>query len=359
MVGAGIIGAATAYHLARLGARVTVVDANREPRGASYATFGWINANGKEPDHYFELNRAGMEAHRTLAAQLDDASWLHWGGSLEWAYEDGMPALHARVVDHAARGYPAAIIDSTGLQELEPGLHPDPMPSEIAYFPTEGWADSVLLIDLLLEAAQKTGTTVIRRVRATRVNGGARPSVIAESGDKVAADVIVNCAGSEASLLLAGVGLDIKTAGPPGLNVVTAATSNAPSRVIRSPDVHFRPETAGRVMIGSTTSNKGLAEGADPHELAVRNLETAARHMPGLGGLEVEEARVARRAVPPDGLPLVGRLPDSPWLYHVVTHSGVTLAPLLGRLVAEEIVNDTDHAQLASYRPARFVSAVA
>ena len=51
---------------------------------------------------------------------------------------------------------------------------------------------------------------------------------------------------------------------------------------------------------------------------------------------------MARRAIPPDGLPLVGRLPDSPWLYHVVTHSGVTLAPLLGRLVAEEIVNDTD-----------------
>src|SRR3712207_9394187 len=56
----------------------------------------------------------------------------------------------------------------------------------------------------------------------------------------------------------------------------------------------------------------------------------------------VEEARVARRAIPPDGLPVVGRLDEARWLFHVVTHSGVTLAPLLGRLVAEEIVQDSD-----------------
>jgi glycine/D-amino acid oxidase-like deaminating enzyme len=55
-------------------------------------------------------------------------------------------------------------------------------------------------------------------------------------------------------------------------------------------------------------------------------------------------------------LPIVGRLPDRPWLYHVVTHSGVTLAPLLGRLVAHEILRDDEAALLDPYRPARFVA---
>ena len=81
VIGAGIIGAAAAYHLSLLGAHVTVIDATHVPRGASAATFGWLNANGKQPDHYFELNRAGMEEHTALARLLGDASWLHGGGS--------------------------------------------------------------------------------------------------------------------------------------------------------------------------------------------------------------------------------------------------------------------------------------
>jgi NADP-dependent 3-hydroxy acid dehydrogenase YdfG len=80
VIGAGIIGAATAYHLSLLGAHVTVIDATVVPRGASAATFGWINANGKQPDHYFELNRAGMAEHAELARELGDG---HLAASLD------------------------------------------------------------------------------------------------------------------------------------------------------------------------------------------------------------------------------------------------------------------------------------
>jgi glycine/D-amino acid oxidase-like deaminating enzyme len=144
-------------------------------------------------------------------------------------------------------------------------------------------------------------------------------------------------------------------AGAPGLNAVTGPLAARPGRVVRAPGVHFRPETGGRVMISAPAIDAALADAASVPELAGRLVRAAAEHFPALADAPLEDVRVARRAMPPDGLPVVGRLDTAPWLYHAVTHSGVTLAPLLGKLVADELVDDRDAPRLASYRPGRLV----
>jgi glycine/D-amino acid oxidase-like deaminating enzyme len=360
VVGAGIIGAVTAYQLSRRGARVTVLDATLEPCGASAATFGWVNANAKQPEHYFELNRDGMEAYEDLRHALGEGSWLHGGGSVEWAGPDGGGALRARVEADGARGYPAEMIDAARLRELEPELAPGAAPTEAAFFPSEGTVDAVQLIGLLLAAAQGMGAVVRRGVRVEHldVSRDGRAVVALDPSETITADVVVNCAGADAGTLAAQTGLMVETAGPLGLNAVTAPVSVSLGRVVRAPGVHFRPERGGRIMIASPSADAALAGGADTAGLAERLVDAAARHLPGIVGAAVEEARAARRAIPPDGLPIVGRLADAPWLYHLVTHSGVTLAPLLGSLAAEEILGGADDARLAPYRPARFKTSV-
>ena len=57
--------------------------------------------------------------------------------------------------------------------------------------------------------------------------------------------------------------------------------------------------------------------------------------------------------MPVDGQSIVGRLPGAGWLYVAVTHSGVTLAAHLSRLIAAELAAGTARAELAPYRPAR------
>ena len=359
VVGAGIIGAATGYHLALRGARVTVLDATARPTGASAATFGWINANGKQPNHYFELNRDAMDAHRELAGALGDDTWLHGGGSVEWSDAAGADALATRVNSHAALGYAAEMIDPARLRQLEPGLAPDPAPVAAAYFASEGWADSLALIDVLLSAARYLGAGVRLGVRVRRLEdgGGQRAKVLLESNGTIEADVVVNAGGAEAGILAKEAGLAVDTSGPVGLNAVTTPlrVGVGLSRVVRAPRVHFRPETGGRVMIASSASDSALAAGQDARDLAAGLVDTAARQFPALRDVSVQETRIARRAIPPDGLPIVGRTADVPWLYHVITHSGVTLAPLLGGLAAAEIVGDGDEDRHAPYRPARFV----
>jgi glycine/D-amino acid oxidase-like deaminating enzyme len=61
--------------------------------------------------------------------------------------------------------------------------------------------------------------------------------------------------------------------------------------------------------------------------------------------------------MPADGLSAVGPVPALPGYYLVLTHSGVTLAPVLSRLVAEEITTGAPPAMLLPFRPDRLVSA--
>jgi glycine/D-amino acid oxidase-like deaminating enzyme len=59
-----------------------------------------------------------------------------------------------------------------------------------------------------------------------------------------------------------------------------------------------------------------------------------------------------------DGFPVVGPVPGASDLYVVVTHSGVTLAPILGEHVRSELLHEREVTALAPYRPDRFTAAV-
>ena len=58
--------------------------------------------------------------------------------------------------------------------------------------------------------------------------------------------------------------------------------------------------------------------------------------------------------MPADGYTVAGRLPRSDNLFIAVTHSGVTLAPVLGSLLADEVAADRMSPLLESFRPDRF-----
>ena len=84
VIGAGIVGSAIAFHLARRGAQVTLLDAGEPGMGASSHSFAWINAFGKEPRHYNELNRRSLDTWDRYARLLNADVGLRWGGQLTW-----------------------------------------------------------------------------------------------------------------------------------------------------------------------------------------------------------------------------------------------------------------------------------
>src|SRR5215471_1495912 len=86
VVGAGIVGASIAYHLARRQVAVTVLEQHRPGAGASSHSFAWLNAFSKEPLAYHDLNRRSMDVWHRFAEELQVDMGLHWGGDLRWVH---------------------------------------------------------------------------------------------------------------------------------------------------------------------------------------------------------------------------------------------------------------------------------
>jgi glycine/D-amino acid oxidase-like deaminating enzyme len=78
--------------------------------------------------------------------------------------------------------------------------------------------------------------------------------------------------------------------------------------------------------------------------------------LPGIGPVRPEASRVTIRPIPRDGLSAVGPIPNVEGYYLVVTHSGATLSPALGEIVADEIITGMPRPELASFRPSRFLN---
>ena len=83
-------------------------------------------------------------------------------------------------------------------------------------------------------------------------------------------------------------------------------------------------------------------------------LEGDVRGLPGMSGAEVAGIRRATRPVPPDGHPVLGFARDVGNVYIAFTHSGVSLAPLIGEFAAIEILDGVRIKALEPYRLERF-----
>jgi glycine/D-amino acid oxidase-like deaminating enzyme len=85
-------------------------------------------------------------------------------------------------------------------------------------------------------------------------------------------------------------------------------------------------------------------------------LERAQRVFPPARGVRLVDSRVGVRPMPADGQTIAGRIPGLSNAWVLATHSGVTLGPLLGRLIAAEIVGGTPSLVLGPFRPERFMA---
>ncbi len=84
-----------------------------------------------------------------------------------------------------------------------------------------------------------------------------------------------------------------------------------------------------------------------------RILSKLAVYMPGVARAEVRAVTLGFRPMPVDGFPVVGPVPNVPGVSVCVTHSGVTLAPLLGDYMVSELIAGEEEPMLAPYRPTR------
>ncbi len=346
VVGAGIVGASLAYHLAAAGARVTLIDEALPASGATSRSFAWINVVHGVAADYARLRNLAIGDYHRLQEELAGTLPVNWSGALTWSAD---PAESEQMVaEHAAWGYEVRLVDAQEITVLEPNLA---VPPPVAAFaPGEGALDPVAATRTLVAAAVEKGARLITHGAVTGLDLDDRRAagVRLETGT-LEADVVVLAAGTGSTALCAGVGIHLPVSVSPALLLRFRAPSGLVRRIISNDEVEVREGGESRLLVA-----ENHAEGEARDALAEEVLKTLRRHFRGSEGVELLDAETGWRPMPADGMPIVGFVPSVPNLYLAVMHAGIVMAPVMGRLAVEEIVREHEVDVLASCRLSRF-----
>jgi glycine/D-amino acid oxidase-like deaminating enzyme len=356
VIGGGIVGCAIALHLADRGVLPVLVDTDRPGQGASRRSFASISAFGKDPVSYYELAGASMASWSRWAERLGGNVGLRRDGEVRWAADPGEGrALGERVAQARRWGYPIMPIGEAELRRLLPAAEPGPV-AAACHAPYDGQVEPARVLGACHSALQAAGARLLlgRAARVRVDDDGVRVEV----GDQVLRPATtILAAGAEAVEVAAAIGLDVPMVASPGMLVETRPVPALTDKVVYlpgdpGPPVHLRQRPDGSMLVGERSQETIAAHPTQKHARVL--LDQAARFFPALRGVPVERWTLAWRAMPADRLPVVGPLPGLPSLYLAVTHSGVTLAPILGRLVSQEIADEVPDGLLGPFRPGRF-----
>lgn len=369
VVGGGVVGAATAYHLASRGATVRLFD-REDPGRATAAGAGIVSpasSRHADPDWY-DLAESAARYYPALVEVLGGAATTGYAtvGSLVCAVDPGeRPAYEAarqRVFERqAARGYPAAdeLYELTPAEALE--RFPPLADVEAAYC-YEGGArvDGRQLTDALVRAGAAEGLETTRAdVRRVVVERGRATAVETAADDTYEADAVVVAGGAWSAAFGDQLGLEVPVAPQRGQLAHLAVSDGRPADwpVVGAFRGHYLvPWADGRVVAGATREDD---TGFDPRATAagIRDvLEEALRVAPGLADAELREVRVGLRPLSADGLPIIGAAPGVEAAYLATGHgpTGLTLGPYTGKLVSQLVLDGAAEHDLSAFDPGRF-----
>ncbi|MGY1855487.1 NAD(P)/FAD-dependent oxidoreductase [Modestobacter sp. SYSU DS0290] len=352
VVGGGVLGVSTAAQLAARGARVTLLTDGELADGASGRSLSWLNSAGAYPAEYHRLRTAGLARYRAL-----DVPWVRFDGGLRWG-----EGVRESLAHHRAVGYPAEWLTPDQVAARVPGLDVAALPDDGAVLnPGEGWVDLPSLIAHLARDLAATGGEVRTRAGHCRVvvDGGRVTGVRTGTGDVVPADAVLLATGAGVPVALAELGVTVPDATSNALLVRTPPVGHALRAVLNTPRVALRPAPGGGLVMDAAWSEEEVVRRDDgTFEVADSTVQgllaEATRLLAGHPALTADSIGVGRKPIPGDGHPVLGAVPGVAGLHVAFTHSGATLALVVGELLAEEIVSGEPSPLLGAFRAGRF-----
>lgn len=351
VVGAGIIGCATAWELAKEGRKVVVFD-----RGAVGRQASWAGAGLLTPVHLADY--PGPLASLCVEAQRMYEPWVRELAAPEVEYRasglvlmvfDEQDERDAATLESwkRAQGQPVERIEAP--RELEPLASPEARRALL--LPDVAQVRNHRLTRALAEAAKALGVEFRTDAEVTgflrvpgRING-----VRTAKGDLFAAETII-AAGAWSGEL----GIDVAVHPVRGQMVLLKGPPEALTRTLLARDAYLIPRSDGHVLLGSTLEEAGFDVSTTAEGISFL-LEQGRRLAPGIGRFAVAATWAGLRPATPDRLPYLGRLAGVEGLILATGHfrNGILLAPITARIVADLVGGQTPSVDLSPFRPGR------
>lgn len=362
VIGSGIVGSSTAYHLAKTGAQVVIVDKLHEGQ-ATTAGAGivcpWIS--NVEDQDWYSLAREGACYYPSLIEQLEKDGEKELGYRMVGALavstdEEELNQIENKVRERRMETVEVGEITRLTTEEAR-RLFP-PLRKDLAAVHVTGAArvDGQLLRNALIRAAMKNGGLQYNGVARLEVVGGAVTGVHVNN-EYILADSIVMTAGAWAPELLSPFGIEIPVSPQKGqiahLKLPGTDTSQWPVILPHQSDHYIICFDDSRVLVGAT---RETGSGFDYRVTAggiKEVMEEALSVAPGLSDSTFHEMRIGFRPAGPSALPLLGVIPsiDNLVIATGLGASGLTMGPYIGKLAAKLSMKEKIKLDINPYNP--------
>jgi len=359
VVGAGIVGAACAYELAKQKINVAIVEATGIGTGATAAGMGHI-VTMDDSEAQFALTRYSQKLWGELRRQCPATMEYQETGTIWVAADEAEMAEVQRKHDYyGARGVASEMLDAQALREAEPdlskslvgGLH---VPGDAVLYPP-------CAATFLIQEAVERGARIYTGHAVTCIGKG---TALLADGTSFSAKVIVNAAGQHATRLTPGIQMEPRK----GHLVITERYSgkirhqlvelgylkSAHSTRADSVAFNVQPRQTGQLLIGSSrqyASNDGKVDAA----IVGKMLRRAFQYIPELATLSAIRVWTGFRAATPDNLPLIGPWDADPTIFLATGHEGlgITTSLATGRLITDHFLGRASEIPSGPYLPSR------
>jgi sarcosine oxidase subunit beta len=388
IIGGGMAGSATAFHLALHGQDVTLLERGEIASEASGQNMGGLGGAGwgNMPDLLSYLTMGSLEIFRELQIDMDYDIEFRQTGSLTGIHsEEQYNFLEDRVQWQKSNGYDGELLTTREARAIEPELNPNLL--GCMYLPGRGQADPVKSTRAFAQAAEMAGASIDtgQNVTAIKIQGNGEYSIQTDSAE-YRCQTLVLAAGSWCGPVGKMLGLEIpikpirgqmwatESLPPRVFHTLSSAESSfawsrdngadyaTPPNLTHKDDrrltrhLYGRQRKNGEIIFGGDREDVGYNTNPDPAGIEV-NRGHAADVVPLVAHLPIARTWAGLMPFSLDGSPIIGKIPlrDNLYIVSGLASSGFGRGPMAGRLAAEYIHTGHMPHVLAESDPARCV----
>lgn len=360
VVGAGVMGCATAYWLSKAGLKVLVIEKESIACGASGVSAGMLESPPRSAtDPLSVLARESYKLHRKLAEALPEESGIDTGylqnlAAVPTFSPDEADSLKSATSSLKRSGENVRWLDNKQLLELEPRLNPAvlggmvyPMEQVIAY----------RYVLALFKAAEKYGTTLMHgKVVGLERQGQKVASVTLASGEKIDTSVVVLSMGPWCQEADKWLGLHVPVYPVRGQILHLDVPGRQMNAVVMYGGMYIVRKADGTTLAGATEEHDSGFEAKTTEEGKQVLMEASLKMAPSLAEARIINHLAGLRPGSKDRIPIIGPIPGWGGIYLITGHfrSGLLLNTASSKAIAEMITTGQTSLSIDVFSPARF-----
>jgi len=372
VIGAGLLGCATAYYLARFGCETLVIDRFQIGAGASGATSGnlhlqlspathedsspgWMNTFAKQIPFFAQAIGFWKEVANDLSLDIE----LRFPGGLMVAKtKEQMKTLAEKVALERAHGLNVELLGRAELRSLAPYIADSILGA--SWCPEEGMANSLRAVIAFAEAGRAAGVRFSLHTEALALSREADRWIIATQHGRIRCRRVVIAGGYNSDLLGRMLGISVPITSRPIHVSVTEPVEHFVDHLIYHTvqRMTLKQVENGNIILGGgwpAATDPSLSHSVVLRESVVRSVWVAQDVVPALGRLQLIRTWAGRNVYTPDGWPILGPVPGEAELYLAVCNTyGFTQGPICGLLAAESAVGRKSSVDIRPFLIERF-----